>query len=353
MPLIKLGNAIIRGISTALPDNMVSIDSLKGNFNSENIDKVIEAVGVRTLYHAKVGQTASDLCLAAAERLISELGWNKDSIDGLLFISQTHDFITPSSSCILQNKLGLSVDCIALDINLGCSAYIYGLFMAYQFIVARTCNRVLVLVGDTLSKCIAKKDKGTALIFSDGGSATAVEFSEGEGAATFNLKCDGAGAQSLIIKGGGFRNMHNQEGDISMDSSASELIEANQLYMNGMEIFSFAVREIPTILRKTLDSHGWSVNEPEYVLLHQANKHMLRFIARNARIQEEKVLINIEKYGNISGASIPLLIDDLLKSELQREDKKVIMSGFGVGLSWGAVALKLRKGLCCPDIIYV
>ncbi len=350
MPAVRLDNACIKGISAALPDNMLHIDSLKRNYSDDNIDKIVDAVGVHTLFRVKGNQTASDLCYAAAEKIIEQLKWDKNSVDGLLFISQTPDFIMPATSCVLQERLGLSHECLALDINLGCSGYIYGLFVAYQFIKTGACKRVLVLVGDTISKTLSEKDKGTALIFSDAGTATAIEYSEGEPFATFTLKCDGRGAESLIIRDGGFRYPMNTASESACEKDG---LQPGQLYMNGMEIFSFAIREIPRILKETVNAHGWSINELDCVLLHQANKHMIQFIVKNAGIPVEKAPVNIEKYGNTSGASIPLLICDSLRGTLLERDIKVAMSGFGVGLSWGAAAMCLGKGLCCPDIIYV
>ncbi|AOY75652.1 3-oxoacyl-ACP synthase III family protein [Clostridium formicaceticum] len=353
MAISKINNAKIQGIVCALPDNEISIFDLgKNYFQEKDIEKISEMSGVKRVFHAKSNQTASDLCYEAAERLLKELDWQKESVDGLLFISQTPDYITPSTACILQNKLGLHRNCIALDINLGCSGYVYGLWLASQFIQTKACSRVLVLVGDTLTRTISKQDKSVALIFGDGASATAIEYTEQNSTSTYILNSDGAGANSLIIPAGGFR-MPASPTTMKLESDEDGNIRGQEhIYMNGMDIFSFAVKEIPQIIQEVINYHGWNIADVDQFLLHQANNYMLKFIGRKAKIPIEKMPLNIDGFGNTSGTTIPLLICDKLKDRLKGENLNIVMAGFGVGLSWGALAASMSQ-VHCTEIIYI
>ncbi|MCT4605423.1 MAG: ketoacyl-ACP synthase III [Marinisporobacter sp.] len=352
MPVSKTQNAKIKGVCCAVPNNPISVKEIGKTFLKESeINKISNIVGVRTLYHARPNQTAADLCYAAAEKLICDLGWDKKSIDGIIFVTQTPDYIAPATSCVLQGRLGLSKNCLVLDINYGCSGFIYGLLLASQLIDFGTCKRVLVLVGDTLSKIISKKDKGVSLLFGDGGSATAIEYSEEYSKATFAVYTNGQGSKNLIVPAGGFRKPKSMDTKIISRDGSGSLRTAEDVYMNGEEIFSFVISEIPKTLKFILENHGWIMEEVNKVLLHQANNYMLKYIAKKAKIPIAKIPLNINKFGNTSGATIPLLICDQLKEE-KEDHLKVIMSGFGVGLSWGAAALNLDH-IHCPEILYV
>jgi len=353
MPISKISNVRIKGVCCAVPNNSFSVSDIgKKYFNSEDVKKTCDLIGVDTLYYAKEGQTTSDIACIAAEKLINDLNWDKESIDGLIFISQTPDFILPATSCVLQSKLGLSKDCIALDINLGCSAYIYGLWLASQFISSKSCNRVLLIVGDTISRYVSPKDKSAILIFSDGVSVTCLENCEDGKSSTFILKTDGSGANSLIIPAGSNRRPSDVKTRILSEDQEGNIRTEENLYMNGLEIFGFAIREVPKIIIDLLNEHKWTLEDVDKVLLHQANNYMLKFITKKAKIPLEKVPLNIHKFGNTGGATIPFLICDTLKKDIDKKTIKVIMAGFGVGLSWGAVAMNLSN-VHCSEILYV
>lgn len=353
MPVSKTKHAKIRGVCCALPDNPIAIKQLgKDYFKDYEIEKISNIVGVKTLYHAKLNQTTADLCYAAAEKLIFDLGWKKETIDGILFITQTPDYVAPATSCILQHKLGLSKNCFALDINYGCSGFIYGTLLASQLIDSKTCKRVLVLVGDTLSKIISRKDKGISLLFGDGGSATALEYSEKTSRATFTVYTNGAGANHLMVPAGGFKKPKSKNTKILREDENGNKRTEEDIYMNGEEIFSFVINEIPKIINEILKEHEWGIVDIDQVLLHQANNYMVKYIAKKVKIPMRKVPLNIDKFGNTSGSTIPFLICDQLKKIGKGNDLKVIMSGFGVGLSWGAAALNLNN-IYCSELVYV
>lgn len=351
--LSKIYNTSVKGIYCALPDNPISIiDAGKENFSLEDIQKVSEMTGVKTLYMAKPGQTASDLCFASAEKLLAELGWNKDTIEGIIFVSQTPDHITPATSCILQSRLGLTKNCITIDINLGCSGYVYGLWLGSLLISSKTCSKVLVMVGDTLTRSISKKDKSLSLIIGDGGSATALEYCDNAPEMTFELKADGSGADHLMIPAGGNRMPKNNTTAIETTDEDGNIRSLEDFYMNGMEVFLFATTEVPDTINSVLSSHGWTREDVDVFLLHQANKLIIDYIGRKARLSKEKIPVNIAKFGNCNGTSIPLLICDSLKEGMLGGESNVLMAGYGVGLSWGVAALKLHS-LSCSGIIFV
>lgn len=353
MPLSKNNCFKISGICCALPKNAVSVEDLgKDFFNINDIKRISQVVGLKKLYISNNEQTSADFCYSAAEKLIANLKWEKESIDCLIFVSQTSDYILPATACILQHRLGLSKNCAAFDVNLGCSGYVYGLWMASEFIKTGTCKRVLVLFGDTISKTVSRMDKSVALLFGDGGSATALEVDQDSSNSTFILKTDGSGAENLIIPAGGFRKRISDRTKIIItDEDGNKRTEEN-LYMNGAEIFSFTITEVPIILKEIMECHSWEIDDVDYFLFHQANNYMLKYLIKKLKLPSGKVPLNIEKFGNTSGLSIPLLICDQLHEEILDKNLKVIMIGFGVGLSWGAAALNLNK-FNCAEIIYI
>jgi 3-oxoacyl-[acyl-carrier-protein] synthase III len=301
---------------------------------------------------AKPGQTASDLCFAAADKLVSELGWKKDTIEGIIFVSQTPDHITPATSCILQSRIGLTKNCITIDINLGCSGYVYGLWLGSLLISSKTCSKVLVLVGDTLTRNISRKDKSLSLIIGDGGSATALEYCENAPEMTFELKADGTGANYLMIPAGGNRMPRTETTAVKITDEEGNIRSLEDFYMNGMEVFLFATSEVPDTINSVLGSHGWTRDDVDAFLLHQANKLIINYISRKARLPKDKIPINIDRFGNCNGTSIPLLICDALGDRIIGRELNVLMAGYGVGLSWGVAALKLHD-LSCGGIIYI
>ncbi|MDF2657020.1 MAG: hypothetical protein K0R19_3494 [Bacillota bacterium] len=352
MPVLRTKKVKLRGVCCALPENKKTVFEIgKDYFDEATIEKTTSSIGVKEIYIAEEGVTASDLCFKAAERLIQKLGWEKDTIDGLLFISQTPDYRLPATACILQHRLGLLNDCVAMDINLGCSGFVYGIFTASQFIETRTCNRVLVLTGDTLRRHISPKDKGITFIISDAGSAAALEYAEDADPMTIVTYSDGSGYKDLIVEAGGARMPITQEtGEYYSDQDGSSR-KREDLYMNGMGIFTFAVKRVPALLQNVLTEHGWGEENVDLFLLHQANAYMVKYISKRAKIPGHKLPVNIDKYGNTNGSTIPFLICDLFGGQSGRSNHAVL-AGFGVGLSWGAVALTM-KDLESADIIHV
>ena len=343
----------ISGITVTLPKNKLSVYDLgKENFSKEDIEPISKGVGVNYVYEAHKEQTAADLCLNSAEKLLKDLNWAKESIDGLIYVSQTPDYIAPATACILQNRLNLSSDCIAFDINYGCTGFLNGLLLASQFIETGTCKRVLVLVGDTLRRMVSELDKGLYFILSDAGSAIGVEYCEEKNKIITTMHTDGSGYDGLMVPAGGARIPKSQYTSKMVEVEDGNIRCAENYYMKGMDIFSFAIKKVPVLLNEIIQLSGWDRDEINYFFLHQANAYMVNYITKRAKIDKNKCPINISRYGNTNGSTIPLLLVDYYEKNKKFDDIKAILCAFGVGLSWGATALQLND-LICSDIQYV
>lgn len=352
MAIARLKNSKIAGICCALPDNRLSVYDIGTQyFERSDIEKVVKSVGLEYIYKAKPNQTTSDLALDACNNLIDGIGWDRNVIDGLILVTQTPDYILPSTANILQDKLKLPKGCVPLQVNLGCSGYVYGLWLASELISNNTCRKVIVVAGDTMSKTTSNKDKSVMMI-SDCVSATAVEYVEGCDESIYSLYSDGSGAENLIIKDGGFRNPVSENSYVLIEDEDGNCRTNMNLFMDGMAIFLFAIGEVSETLNKFISDFNINIDDVDGILFHQANRYLISMLAKNANIPLNKVPINIEKFGNTSGASIPLLICDTLRNDLKKKDLNVVMAGFGVGLSWGFAKLLLYRGIY-TDIIFV
>lgn len=331
----------LRGVVTALPPRRLENAAFVERFGADAVADVAKMVGVESRYWVEEGQTASDLCFTAAERLLASLGWDRSSVDALLFVSQTFDHRLPATACVLHGRLGLGPNCQAFDIGLGCSGYAYGLWLASSLILAG-CRRVLVLAGDTISRTVDPADRSTALLFGDAGSATALEHDPQAPPAYFVLGSDGAGAANLIVPGGGFRTP-------AADSRRPADVDPEHLYMDGGEVFAFTLRAVPQLVRQTLARAGLGPEAVDSFVLHQANQFMLRHLAKKIGAPD-RVPVNIERFGNTSSASIPLLLTTDLAARLTAEPMRLMLVGFGVGYSWGS-ALFETAPLGCAETL--
>jgi 3-oxoacyl-[acyl-carrier-protein] synthase III len=347
-----INNIKIAGIASAVPKQQRTIANEAAVFGEENAAKIAESTGVQARYIALNEICTSDLCEAAAERLILDLGWEKDSINALIFISQTPDYILPATSCVLQGRLGLSKECAALDVNLGCSGYVYGLWLAASLMNSSNINRVLLLVGDTISKIAAPQDRSVAPLFGDAGTATAIERDVLASPIIFNLGTDGKGWEHLIVPAGGFRQRHTTESAARTEREGGNIRSDEDLFMNGAEIFSFTLSTVPGLVRDALDSAGWTIEVVDAVVMHQANQFMIQHLAKRMKLPMDKVVIALKQFGNTSSASIPLAMTTDLGERLRHGAMKVLLVGFGVGFSWGATTLTCGP-LVIPDLIIV
>jgi 3-oxoacyl-[acyl-carrier-protein] synthase-3 len=330
----------IESISAWLPNKILDMHSLSDAYGCSEVENIIKATGVEQSRIADDNMTSSDMCFHAAEYLIREDKIDKSTIDGLVFVSQTTDYILPATSISLQDRLGLSTDTVCIDIHYGCSGYIYGLFQAACWINSGMCSKVLVLAGDTTSKMINPMDKSLKMVFGDCGTATIV--SKGENAIGFNIQSDGSGFDKLIVPAGGFRTPRSEKTSILMFDEDHNGRTLNDLYMDGMAIFNFAITKVHKNILALLNEMRWNKDEVGLYALHQANVFMVNYIRKKLKVDSEVVPTNVKHYGNTGPATLPLLFSDLCNNNEGRLSK-VVMSGFGVGLSWGSVATDMSK----------
>jgi 3-oxoacyl-[acyl-carrier-protein] synthase III len=334
-----LKNVEIKGIACAVPDRIIENETYKEVFGEESVQKFINMTGVRARHVALDEQCTSDLCYTAAKRLMEKLSWEPSSIDALILITQTPDYAVPATACVLQHRLELAEDCVAFDINLGCSAYVYGVWLAATMISTQNFNRVLLLVGDTSNFGINQNDSATAMIFGDGGTATALEKSEGKDMKYF-LKTKGSGFKNIIVPAGHART----RGKANNEASDFELS------MNGSAVFTFTITDVPKSINSFMSLYNIDKNDVDMFVFHQANLFILKHLAKKLGIPMDKVPVSIDRYGNTSGESIPLTLVDALGGSQSNETIKLLLCGFGIGLSWGGIYLEMDKSVCLPMI---
>ncbi|OGT06655.1 MAG: hypothetical protein A2103_03550 [Gammaproteobacteria bacterium GWF2_41_13] len=319
---VKLKNLSIKGVLTVVPKNKLVLQTLSDKFGFNEIKRIMMSTGIESVGIALPDQKASDFCLYAAQHLMEQLSILSKSVDAIIFVSQTPDYKMPATSCVLQGKLKLPKTVLAFDINYGCSGYIYGLYQASLLVNSGSCERVLVCVGDTISHHLSPDDQKTRLVFGDGGAATIVE--RGEHDIAFNIMTDGTGFQHLMV-------------DKTKEGSDADLC------MNGSEIMEFALREVPLSIDAVLSQMDWRKEDVGIFALHQANQFMLDYLRKKLNLKREQVPIAVKCYGNTGSASIPLVLCHHCKDFTAESRAKVILSGFGAGLSWGSVATNLSQ----------
>ena len=329
--------AYIKAISYYLPPRVLTNEDLVKEFPEWTIDKIASKVGVDER-HISDEETALDMAIEASEKLFEDNSIDRGTIDFLLLCTQSPDYKLPSSSCIMQDKLGLSTSCGALDFNLGCSGYVYGLSLAKGLIVGEIAKNVLLVTSETYTKYLHKKDKGNRTIFGDAATATLVSNSGDAEIGEFYLGTDGRGAENLIVRTGGARCV-NKRNDLTIDENGS-LVSSDCLYMNGREIFNFTAESVPVMVENVLAKNGIKEDSVNLYVFHQANKYMINYLRKLMEIDKERFYIYMQKVGNTVSSSIPIAL-----TEARKEDKlrgNVLIAGFGVGYSYGSVVLKVK-----------
>lgn len=345
MAFVAFKNVRVAGICAGVPSNV--IDNMKGGdrFSADySPADFIETTGVRERRWTK-SLTTSDLCVPAAERLISDLGWEKQEIEALVFVSQTADYVLPATSCIIQDRLGLSKECFTLDISLGCSGWVHGLSVVASLMQNGTIRRALLLAGDAKARVIDSDP-----LFGHAGTVTAVEYAEGAEGFKFHFGTDGSGYDAIIIPDGGARNgvtMHSFD-EVEIEGKRYSRMQDR---MKGMDVFSFGISTAPKSVRKLAEHYGFDYLEYDFFVFHQANMKMNNMIAKKLKLDPEKVPSSMARFGNTSSASIPITIVTELGSRVNGH-KRFICCGFGVGLSWGTVAFD-TDNLFISDLVEV
>ncbi len=324
-----------------LPETVLTHEELEERFGSDTMKRVLSGAGIRNRRVAAENVCGSDLAFAAAERLITSHGVDRNQIDLLLFCTQSPDYFLPSTACVLHERLKLSKKCGAFDINLGCSQYVYALSIAHGMITSGSAAHALVLTGDTMSRTLHPKDRSVVPLLGDGGSATLVgEVSSKQGFLGFELGTDGSGHRYLMIPAGGFREPLSAETAKESVDGEGNVRTPQNLYMNGVAIFHFAITVVPETIRNLLSKLSLTMADVDLFLFHQANKYMLEYLIKKMNIPQEKTHFFIEEIGNTSGSSIPILLTDAWCAGKIRPGALVLAIGFGVGLSWAATVIR-------------
>lgn len=324
----------VTAMAAAVPRKVINNYEYTEYFPADQVKEVVDKVGIFERRFADENTCSSDLCYAAAEKLIADNGINRSEIDLLVFISQTPDYRMPATSITLQHRLGLSNSCIAFDINLGCSAFMYGLSVVYGMMQGRHIRKALILDGETRSKVYSPKDRRSAFIFGDGGIAALVECDKKFGKSYFSLNSDGSRADLIMIKGGGYRHMSSIETlQEKVVDEYGNIRSDEQGYMNGGDVFNFVIREVPRDIKKTLEYAQKTTGDLDYIVFHQANNFINSYIAKKMKLDTNRIPSTIEKYGNTSSVSVPLTIVSELKDKLNGS-KELLLSAFGVGMTW-------------------
>ncbi len=349
MALFPVNGMQLRGIAAAVPKEKESNRDYDRITEAER-NLLIKTTGISTRHIAPPGITTADLCQHAAEKLIAELNWDKNEIGLLIFVSQSPDHFLPASAVLLQDKLGLPKTTAAFDIMLGCSGYVYGLSVISSLIATGGFKKAILLAGDISTHGIARTDKSTWPLFGDAGTATAIEFDPST-KTFFNLQSDGSGSDAIIIPDGGLRNPISERTFVNEEVEKGIVRHRRNLWLNGLDVFNFSVREAPLNISALLEFAGISQEQIDFFVFHQANLLMDETIRKKLKIPAEKVPYSLSDFGNTSSASIPLTIVSQLKNQTLTP-KKWLLSGFGVGLSWASAIFETEK-IICPDVLYI
>ena len=344
MAFLSYSNVRVAGMSAGVPKRKVC------NLDIADISKDYDAVSfveVTGVKERRIGElTVSDLAIPAVNQLLEELSWEKSSVDGLVVVTQHGDYIVPATSCILQDKLGLSKECMAMDISLGCSGWVYGLSSLVGMMSSGNFRRSLLICGDA-----RRRVEFNDPLFGFATTVTALEYQEGADEIRFHLGTDGSGYDAIIIPDGGARNQITPSSFVPQEIDGREYIPL-QSRMKGMDVFSFGITTAPKSVKKLAEHYGFDYSAYDYLVLHQANMKMNGMIAKKLKFPDGKVPSSMWEFGNTSSASIPLTIATQIREQCRNGHVKLLCCGFGVGLSWGTVALDVDH-LVIPDLIEV
>ena len=339
----------VKAISACVPPEIVYNKDLGYLIPEEEIEKTINNIGIEQRRIAAPDVMASDLCYKAAKQLMDDNHIEPESIDVLLFMSQTADYRIPATSCLLQHRLGLPRETMCLDISLGCSGYVFALSTAFAYASMEGVNRVLLLDGETFSKIVNRHDKVDWPLYGDAGTATLIEKGD-YGESTFILNTDGSGEEVLKIHAG-MRNPITAESCVAREREDGNIRTELEVFMDGMDVFNFAISKVPRSIKALLQETGKTVDDVDYIVFHQANRFMMDFFVKKLKINPERVPCCIDRYGNTSSASVPLTLSSELNGKLGGR-QTVLLSAFGAGLSWGSALMSMHDCNVSPVIEY-
>lgn len=341
-------NIEIKGISVAVPSELVSVSSFNEMFGEENVQKFSELTGVKTVCRAVPDQTASDLGYEAAINLFDRTEIDKTEIEILIFVTQKPDFRVPSTAFSLQERLGLGKNCICFDLNLACSGFIYGLQTIFAMLQSSSAKSALLITADTSIRTLSPHDRTMVMLFGDSGSATLVCKADKNSIARFGSRSDGSRFKSIITPSGAYRNRFAPKERVPW---SDEILRSDyDTHMKGMDVFGFSIMDVPLLVKDFLEHFQVNVDAYDVFALHQANLYILKQISRKLKIPFTKIPVVLDRYGNNSSNSIPLLLADQYGGK-DGETIRVLMSGFGAGLSWACADLELDTTCLYPLVV--
>ena len=330
--------AFIKGISYYLPEQIMRNEELICDFPEWSVEKVAGKIGVSERHIAATDETSTDMAIKAAKKLFLNKNLNGSEIDFVLLCTQSPDYFLPTSACIIQNELGIPVSSGALDFNLGCSGFVYGLAIAKGLVFSGVAKNILLLTSETYSKYIHPRDKVNRTIFGDAAAATLISDNGFAEIMDFSLGTDGRGANNLIVKTGGLRHPAKMN-DLQFDESGNPT-SSDYIFMDGSEIFNFTLEMVPVLIAQTLKINNLLKEDIDLFIFHQANKYMLNFLRKKIQIPEEKFYYCLDKIGNTVSSTIPIAIAEALLENKIKSGEIGLLAGFGVGYSWAGSVIK-------------
>lgn len=329
----------IKDISVYTPENILTNSELSSVYPEWSEEKIFEKTGIKIRHIAAVDETAGDLAYKAAKQLFDNGVIRPEDVDFLILCTQAPDYFLPTTACILQKRLGLNTSVGALDVNLGCSGFVYGLSLAKGLIETGSAKCVLLLTADTYSKYIHPLDKSVRTLFGDAAAATLIVAEECENSmqpfiGPFVFGTDGRGAKNLIVESGSARLSKSASTCVEVSDASGNTRTVDNLYMNGAEVMNFSLKEVPKAASELLEKAKISENEINFFVLHQANKFMLEALRKKMKIDSSKMPIFVEEYGNTVSSTIPIALYEMKKNSLIKPGVKMMLLGFGVGYSW-------------------
>lgn len=346
MAFQQFDTVTINGIAACVPRNSEENSSLSFFSNTDEFEKFVATTGIERRRVVTEGVCASDLCLAAAERLIEDLQWEKSEIECLIFVSQTPDYKLPATSCVLQSKLGLSKNCMTFDISMGCSGWVYGVSTMASILSSGNIKKGLLLVGDTVTRTKSPLDKSTYPLFGDAGTATALSFNENAKPIQIALYTDGSSYDAIMIEDGGARNPVTEKSLEYIDYGNGIVRNKLQSILDGSSVFIFGISKAPQCVNNLIEHFEIDKENVDFFVFHQANMLMNEKIRTKLKLPETKVPYILKDFGNTSSTSIPLTMVVKLREDINDIKCSIVACGFGVGLSWGAVHFDLENVIC-------
>lgn len=349
MAYFSLDNIKVSGIASCVPAH-VEDNADYPHMSAVEKKAFLKTVGIERRHVAKPGTATSDLCFASAKALMDKLDWNPEDVGILIFLSQSPDYYLPATSIILQDRLELPKSCMAFDIGLGCSGYVYGLSVIQGMMKSAGIKKGLLLVGDVSSATCHVEDKSTYPIFGDAGTATALELDTHAGTTSFSLHNDGSGHKAIHIPDGGLRNLASKESFDKKKIAPGISRTRFNVHLEGIDVYNFSVREVPPAIKHFLELKKSSAKDYDFLLMHQANRLINETIRKRCGFSSEQTPYTLKEFGNTSSASIPLTICHHAKS--WDNSARLLLAGFGVGLSWGIADLNLQDALILDPILH-